>query len=355
MKKLNIIIGFLLFISCSPTGTLSVKNVQDITELGNHAFVYSLPHTRISVQIKAIREYTIPGKYNKYAEKYLSIKDVPVNPVINWKIENIKLESLCEPDPEYFFAIETNKTDYLLKNVLQLKEEGLILKVDESNPFIQYLPDLKNMQQLDINPDLTAIENTNNKKVEVPIDLPVGKPKEEIKSEEQKVQQAANFIFKIRKRRFKLLAGEYDSTSIGSSLQTSVNELNRLEQEYLSLFIGKTYIDTLKHTFYYIPKSGLAADRFVFCRFSEFSGFEDGASSEGKPIIIELQDLQNTAPLEHLEMPPAIKGNNNCILYRIPDKASVHIYFGSVPVLEGEIKVFQYGAILPYCIDIIDK
>jgi hypothetical protein len=359
MRILNYIFYIIFIISCSPA-TLIVKNVQDITEYGDHSFVYSLPRTRIAVHITAIREYTVPGKYCQYAEKYLGITDVPSNPVTNWEIKNIEITPFGEPDPEYFFSIETENTDYLLKKILELKEEGFILKVDDTNPFLHYFPVVSGMQkQMNIsgystvekNSSLNISENFKNKRVIVPIDLPVGVSKAGIKTEEQKIQQAANFIFKIRKRRIKLVAGQADSLGNGSSLETSIRELNRLEQEYLSLFIGKTITDTIKQVYSYVPGQGSDADRSVICRFSDITGFSDGTSNEGKPLIMELTDHQQTSSLDHMVMPALVK-NNGCILYRIPDMATVHVYYGSVPVVEGEVKVYQYGTILPYCVNL---
>jgi hypothetical protein len=47
------------------------------------------------------------------------------------------------------------------------------------------------------------------------------------KTLEEKAQEAALFIFKIRKRRFKLLAGQYDVFPEEQALATSVREIKQ--------------------------------------------------------------------------------------------------------------------------------
>jgi hypothetical protein len=111
----------------------------------------------------------------------------------------------------------------------------------------------------------------------------------------------------------------------------------------------------LHRTFFYIPKPGSDIDRNVICRFSTETGFEDAQSNEGKPLVLELTDMQLTEPLDRLEMPVTKNNDNNCILYRIPDKASVHVYYGSLPYIEGEFKIYQYGTLAPYCISLKSK
>jgi hypothetical protein len=56
----------------------------------------------------------------------------------------------------------------------------------------------------------------------------------DIKSLEEKAEEAAAFIYKLRKRRFKLLVGQEQPVPDGNALDISIRELDELEKEYLS-------------------------------------------------------------------------------------------------------------------------
>lgn len=357
MRKTIILLGLINIFSCFAADKVTIKNVRDLTSYGPNTFVYSLPRSRIRINITAIRQYTVAGPYNEYAEKYLGMSGQSTSSE-KWEINRIDLESYDEPDADYYYAIESSNSESLLKNIIGITEAGLILKVDATNPFVQYIPDYSNYANVIHFTDLSIKKNfidpndpekTKTKKSDFPDDIPTGKHKAGLKNIEEKAEEAANFILKIRKRRFKLISGQYDSTRGEAALETSIRELNRLEQNYLSLFIGKTYTDTLKKTFYYIPQPDQEIDRFVICYFSDKGGFEETQEGSGKSLVLELKDMQMTSPLDRLEMP--LKSNsNNCLIYRMPDKATVHVYFGSLTILEGEVKVYQYGTLVPYCI-----
>jgi hypothetical protein len=177
--------------------------------------------------------------------------------------------------------------------------------------------------------------------------MPVTKSKSGIKTTEQKAEEAANFIIKIRKRRFKLLAGQYEVYPEGVALETSVRELNELEQNYLSLFIGKVYTDTIERVFYYTPQVGQTLERNIICRFSEETGIQEAISLAGTPLVLELKNMQFNAALRDVRNPFAGPTYENIIFYRLPDKAYTRVLYGSANLIESEIEVFQYGVLIP--------
>ena len=61
---------------------------------------YSLPRTGIRIYVKAVKEEFQPGPYAAYAEQLLGIQDVRTKPSVKWSIEDVKMETFSEPDPE---------------------------------------------------------------------------------------------------------------------------------------------------------------------------------------------------------------------------------------------------------------
>lgn len=362
MKRLFYLTIILLIASCSPTNMITVTNVHDMTSFVENSYIYALPRTKLKISVIALRHKTVPGPYNKYAEKFLGIVNAPSVPEILWEIADIQMHVLHEADPDYFFSVQAPENSPTIDQLLKMGRNGLIISPDAANPFVQFhgedlvKPEAIPFTDLSVKRNFyTEIRKSKPKsgtnKVNVPTDLPMKRSEQGQKTIEDKAEEAANFIIKIRKRRFKLLAGQYKVFPEGQALKTSVNQLNKLEKEYLSLFIGKTYTDTVRQDFYFVPSIGNDLERKVICRFSNQNGFEDASSNNGKPLVLELKSAGLTSALEHLQLPEAGPNYHNTLFYRIPDMASTHLFYGSLPVLEVEVKVYQYGSIVPFCVN----
>ncbi len=357
MKRIILLLIYCFILSCSTPEKIVVTNIHDLAAHKPNSYIYSIPRTRIAITISAIRYVIFPGPYNEFADKYLGIEGVPSLSKSEWEIHAVTITPVIESDPEYYFSIQTNNPTYILDRLLELSAVGLILKPDSFISFLDFSSSFDDIPEPIHFTDLSVKRNykeelpdreSRRTGTSVPIDMPVIKQKEKVKSKEEKAREAADFIIKIRKRRFKLLAGQYDVFPEGQALETSIRELNALEKEYLSLFIGKTYSDTIKRTYFYAPQSGQDLERNVFCRFSDETGFYEATSASGRPLVLELKNLQFTDGLKQLQLPYGGTSYENIILYRIPDNASVKIFYGSNTILEAETKIYQYGSFVPY-------
>jgi hypothetical protein len=357
MKKTLFLLAVCLFTACTGSEKIIVTNIHDLTVLPPQSYIFTLPRTRIEISIWAVRHHSVPGPYNAYAEKLLGIQGAPSLSETNWEICSVGIRPLTEPDPEYFFSLQSRDNSYVPEELLDLTSSGLVLKPDVYNPLIRFsepyndIPEPIHFTDLSVKrsyEENTSDEDEKKSGITIPVDVPVIKKNAKFKSTEEKAVEAANFIIKIRKRRFKLLAGQYDVFPEGKALEISVKELTALEEEYLSLFIGKTYSDTVLRTFYYIPQSGRDSEQNVICRFSNETGFFDAVSAGGRPLILEIKNQGFTEGLKQLELTCTGPGYENMILYRIPDNATLKIYYGNTILLEAELKVFQYGTFLPY-------
>lgn len=92
------------------------------------------------------------------------------------------------------------------------------------------------------------------------------------KTETDNVKEAVSEIFRIRSERVKLLAAE-NSVPDGKSLEIILKEFDRMESNYLSLFMGKTEKRQVKRVVTCIPVS--VDEPVVAFRFSEKGGIQD--------------------------------------------------------------------------------
>ncbi len=354
MKIKPVCLLLFLLLACSPSGELTLMNVNDLATLNSGNLLYSLPLSRVLVEITAVRHLTIPGPYNAFAEKYMGYKNIVSISKTDWELNNIKVSVFEEPDPEYCFSLSTARPERVKDQLDQLSAEGLIISAADYYSFSQFFPFFGDKPEPFYFPDISV-------KPMIEKDIRKTAPKGDqgstsggyhynrndgdIKSLEEKAEEAAAFIYKLRKRRFKLLVGQEQPVPDGNALDISIRELDELEKEYLSLFIGKTYSDTLKRCFVYTPKATQDIERNVICRFSDETGIQDENASAGTPLVLELRNMKYTEAIKSIKLNYKGTSVSNTLIYRIPDKAKAYIFYGSSVMEAGELRIFQYGSL----------
>jgi hypothetical protein len=164
------------------------------------------------------------------------------------------------------------------------------------------------------------------------------------KSLEQKAEEAANFLIKLKKRRFRMVSGLIDSMPQGVALGDALHELARIEESYLALFTGKRTVYHHQRIYHFAPVSGKKTDRIVLFRFSDNEGFLDARETRGKPVMLDIASNNKVKGLELTESP--FKTSDNTVLYRIPDQVDIKLIWGESVMAEAFYPVFQSGAMV---------
>lgn len=351
--------GILLF-ACSPSSKITVTNLHDLAAYQENSMIYALPRTRLIVNIEVVQHDVVPGPYKAYAEMYLGLQGVPQSSKTEYELTEMELKVVNEADPDYYYALTSSNPGVVMPGIFRFCDQGLMLDEQHFIPFSVYRP-LNKQSESDQFTDLSVkryiVSNPDKKEKnggKEPLELNKKQEGGKVKSLEQKAKEASDFIFKIRKRRFKLLAGQYDVFPQGEALAASIKELNKLESEYLSLFIGKRYMDTLNQSFSFVPKSSQEMERAVICRFSTANGIADASSSDGKPLVLELRAQNYTNALKQVQFPQTGPVYEEVIFYRLPEKVSVRLFFGSRVIIESEESVFQYGPLVPVSTSLLE-
>lgn len=165
------------------------------------------------------------------------------------------------------------------------------------------------------------------------------------KTLEQKAEEAADFLIKLKKRRFKLVAGQYDYMPEGEAMAEALNELSRLEEEYLSLFIGKKMVSEVIRHFRFVPDTDRENERQVIFRFSDSQGILNTTETIGIPVVLEVNSMQLIKDLESYKIP--VKPAADIMPYRIPEEVSFRLMAGEQVWADGICPVFQYGVVVP--------
>ena len=72
---------------------------------------------------------------------------------------------------------------------------------------------------------------------------------------EDAAREAANTIFSLRRHRIELITGEAGENVFGEGLKAALAEIERLEQSYLELFLGKRVVTTETRRYVVYPQS----------------------------------------------------------------------------------------------------
>ena len=356
MKKL-IIIALILF-SINANSQINTYRITDINfKIAENPVIYFLPRSVLNISLDVEIEHTVPGPYNQFADKYLSIKNVPTKKISNSKIKNVKIDELYEADPNACFAIlKSNK-------FVSLNELGIISAYNTNAESIVYNRQDTNENNFNYfdNEDLvftnysmktnfTGRTDTTYRVVEVDSifqKIPVYNTVMRSKTEEQKAEEAANHILNIRANRFLLQSGMFENENPPHNIDYLIDELNKEEQKYLELFIGKKIIINSRFTYSHIPENnGYKSTNVTMFYLSDEYGILEQQQENAKPIILNIENIETTQIVESFyKQQLELKEKNKGLYYRIPGTANVSVVFDNIKITKKHLVIPQLGHI----------
>ncbi len=358
--KIIIYILFVVFSSCKSTSETRVSKIENSNLISESGIIYALPRTNLKFTIEASRMDIIPGPYYEYAEKYMGIEDVPEKEISIWQITDVSIHTYNDIDPEQYYILEPEGKMNIDFN--KLIQNGNVLPVNKSvdNNFSSEFYGINNTENEIVFTDLSLTKYVGEEKFtyfkRVQRDslfakVPVTQTKSVYKSFEDKAEEAANFIFMIREKRFELLTGMADFYPEGKSLEVAINELNRLENDYLALFIGRRFTSNYSAGFEFVPTETELNQPYILFRFSEDRGVLPPNDLRGRPIIVELDKKDQSKNMSYL-MSDQINREGTVykdkLYYRIPDVAQVKVFDGNTILATRKVNIEQYGIVVPF-------
>jgi len=362
---MNSLVKILLVFGVLLTGCWSPKNTFKTVPAGSPdrnlsaGILYGLPQTVIKITVGMSELKTFRGPYYRFAEKYLGIAGVPIEDKTEWFVNEIDVISNEEVDPDHYYMVQHIEGQVNYDRLLDLTSEGLVLDISklyqsagihypvnrQKEPGVIYT-DLSVKRNIELSTDTlykTILTDTSFVRV------PVLKKQLMKKTIDEKAAEAANFIFLIRKRRFQLMSGQNEFYPDGPALKLGLKRLDKIEKEYLSLFIGKTVRMEHSFEFYYIPQSGEVFENIELFEYSG-TGVRHEITGEGKVVSFLITNSNKTRQLDALDGLVANDTINN-LFYRIPDMAEMEIQDGGKTIVKQRFPVSQYGKVLTLPVD----
>lgn len=292
--------------SCTaPKKYIRVENINSVTTVKDNPIIYSLPKTALTVKVTAVNELSVRGPYYQFAQKYIGTDDIITSNSSVWKLGNIEISSYPVFDSSRTFVVESN-----YPCAMNFSPEGFLESVNtkpdfqernyrdgdtHSNIISEDFSSRRKFQDMNVNRYETVFDTVLHVVDADSIFTAVPSAKKNLirKSLEEQAQELANEIFLLRDDRNALLKGEGDGNSSpsGEALRYMVEQLNKLEESYMSMFVGIKIKTEKTYIFEYIPSKGVAQD--VLFKFSPEYGIVPKESAKGNPIMVEVNDLND--------------------------------------------------------------
>lgn len=352
LHQLFVAVTMFFIVSCSAPGRFIVTGLGYEPVEMRESIIYTLPQTGLKIGLNYQKDIFIPGPYADYAQRMLGIEGVQKVRSEKYTVGNVVVNPYTEPDGNAFYTISflEGETDMDLIDRAELK--NLILRGD-------YLTntDIAVHSTREMGNGVHFIDVTMQSNVEMQehtiyktlitdtsfVRVPVTTQQIERKTREKKAEEAAKLILEIRSDRYYLSAGLVDPLPAGFDIKTAIEGLDRLEEEYLSLFIGKSFSENFLKEYYLVPKGILAQERFVLDRFSVSRGL---GSEEGEDIELTVKSVGNSASYKNL-LPQAPEPESfNRLYYRIPELCDVSVTLADRPLSYKRISIYQSGALV---------
>ena len=250
---------------------------------GSEYFMYALPQTAFQIDVVVTQNREVKGIYSDYASKLLGLNNIITQNKTTYSLKNVTVTPVAVPDENYVFAVELSSAQKKHHFLNKLYENQAVAAQNAEYPThdfgTQPIPDFFRFYS-----DLAYTEQENNY-VETQIvdgvvrQVPASRVQKVTKTNDQKAQEAADMIDKIRKDRYALITGEQEVAYQPEALGRMIDELTELEKNYIGLFAGFTVSDEVHYQVLVEPGHTNITPVFFFTANGGFST-ETGAAAD---------------------------------------------------------------------------
>ena len=298
---------------------------------------YFLPKTAFRITIITEKTVTKPGDFNKYANRYLRMPNVPTVETVDWAIKSIKLEPFGVPDKEKAYSIKIKSKT--VAPLVGLSSDGILLSIN-TEAEEEFMPEL-------------------------PEAIPAAKP-EDLRSymtqemlaagsTAKMAELCAEEIYDLRDSRNSLIKGEADNMpKDGAQLQLMLNQLDKQIAALESMFKGTQQTSTEVTSFNFLPNQ--ETDKEILFRFSQKLGVVDEDDLAGAPIYVSVRCLE-TLPKTVMDEDAAKKKAKmeKGVFYNVPARTKVSIFNNQQEFCTTELPMGQFGVVEILANTLFDK
>ncbi len=344
MKKVpSILLIGIIAVACAPQKNISKADFEPVTNSGPSSaegVFYHLPKTVIEVEVTARKIIEKRGPFYRYSRRYLDLSEVITEDKTYWEITGASISTKGIPDPDRLFRISAKGTP--AGAAVSLTPEGTLKGLNIQDQTRESKPaDRENEADTTLSTEDISFD-----------DVPFTEEQLIKTSSAATAEEVAREIYNLRDARRRLL--ESDMANLppdDGAYQRILDNINKLEQQYLSLFKGKRETIIQTKTFRFIPDANTPANQVLF-RFSKENGFTEISNMAGTPVYIE---IRNASIPDERNLPVSANQERTGLIYCRPAKATVQVIDRTVLLNEKEIMIGQFGTLHQLSTDLLDS
>lgn len=318
MKKLIILTGLLATTTIISAQTDVVTGVMRGKDYG---VTYALPKTQIEIEVKVNKITYTPGEFGKYADRYLRLNNISVDPKEYWELTSVKVKPVGVPDKENVYFVKMK--DKTVAPLIELTEDGIIKSINvpiegkKTLPAKTIVPAQKKVNPRDFLTEEILMASSTAKMAEL----------------------VAKEIYNIRESKNALVRGQADNMpKDGAQLKLMLDNLEEQERAMTEMFSGTYNRKEKIYTIRLNPAKEMNNE--VAFRFSKKLGVVANNDLAGEPVYITLKNLKTVnIPLDDG------KKKVDGVAYNVPGKASISLTQGKDVLFEDEVPVTQFGTV----------
>lgn len=280
MKRVVVLMVALCFAVALPAQELARAGVCDAGEIKTFA---GNPRSVVAVELRVEQQQFTPGVYARYAQKYLGVR-----------------------------ASLASRTDTRIV--------------------------LASLSAIDSVPLAITAEPASEIAAESAV-LPSNRLNNAALSPEQQAAATADLIFSLRKHRVDLITGETGENVFGAGLRAALDEIERLEKEYLAMFYGTTV--TTQHVERFTITPSRDKVDYLLCRYRAGEGIVSIADLAGEAVMLHI------APAEKIDLsglPIADEKAKTKSEYIVANPSQCTLLCGTNELVKITLPLFQYGS-----------
>ncbi|OUN77823.1 DUF4831 domain-containing protein [Alistipes sp. An54] len=154
---------------------------------------------------------------------------------------------------------------------------------------------------------------------------------------EDAARAAAERIYSLRRHRLDLITGEAGENVFGQGLDAALKEIDRQEQSYLELFLGKHVTTTSTRRYVVYPQTD--KKQYIVCRFSPAGGLLPENDLSGDIVLLQIEPSGAEAGAG-LEAGPK---ETNVVRCRVADPSTCTVLSGGQEYARTVLPVFEFG------------
>jgi len=328
MKRIYILFFIILAVNYLNAQTKVLK--MSATKNTDYGVTYFLPKTVLTINVEYNKITQKAGPFARYAEKYLGVKEQSVvfEDQVYYTLNKIYIDSkgIVDKNASYLVEFKSKTTSPFV----YLTEDGLICTINAD-----YVPDSKINVKKTVTQSVPEILTTTSHSIYTEEYLRAG-------SVTKMAEVAAKQIYKLRESRTDILTGETENAPRdGEGMKIVLANLEAQEKALVELFIGTSIVESYDAEFEIEPLSDI--DKEVLFRFSKYFGIVDTDDLSGSPVYINVKNIENTETQEIID-PKRKTKETQSIVYNIPGKATVEVFYGTNSMYKNTFQVVQFGS-----------